>query len=167
MADFAGGTDWHVTSLRGDMGGDDTGLQFTKRELQVFALWADANRDDDVTERWLGDPRGLDAYKRAFEKLDKAAWAAGATTDAPREESGPGVVVESVVEYRVRRIDGAEPDGLERVCNELARAGWRLVTASTASTSVMDVYTYLFFSREVADDAIDRAAKQFAVMATH
>jgi hypothetical protein len=147
------------------MGEDDTVLHFTKRELQVFALWADANRDDEVTERIFGDPRGLDAYMRAFEKLDKAAW--GGATDAPQEESGRRSVVESVVEYRVRRIEGSATDGMEKVCNDLARDGWRLVTASAAATNVMDLYTYLFFSREVADVAIDRAATQFAAMATH
>jgi len=147
------------------MGGDDTVLHFTKLELQIFALWADWNRNDDVTEGWLGDPRGLDAYRRAFEKLDEAAW--GRATDAPQEESGPRSVVEIVVEWRVRRIEGSETEGVEKVCNELARDGWRLVTASTAATSLTDLCTYLFFSREVTGDAIDRAARQFAVMATH
>ena len=147
------------------MGRDDTVLHLTRSEMQVFALWADANRDDAVTEGWLGDPRGLDAYKRAFAKLDEAAW--GGATDAPPEESGPSAVTESAVEYRVRRIEGSEPDGLEKVCNELARDGWRLITACTGAASVTDFDTYLFFSREVAEDTIAHAARQFATMAAH
>ena len=147
------------------MGGDDTVLHFSKRELQVFALWADANRDDDVTERWLGDPKGIDAYKRAFDRLDQAAW--GDSTEAPLADSEPQSALQSAIEYRVRRVEGSGTDGLENMCNELAREGWRLVTASTAAAGELDICTYLFFSREVADDRITQAARRFAAMATH
>jgi len=146
------------------MGRDDVVVHFTRRELKVFALWADAHRDDDVTESWLGDPKGIEAYRRAFDRLDQAAW--DASTEAPLAESAPRSASDGAIEYRVRRIEGSEAEGMEDMCNELARDGWRLVTASTTAAGV-DIYTYLFFSREVADDEIDRAARRFAVMATH
>jgi hypothetical protein len=142
---------------------DDIVLHFSRRELKVFALWADATRDDDLTESWLGDPKGLEAYKRAFAKLDAAAW--GADTDVREEEPELPRAVGTVLEYRVRRIEADEAEGLERVCNDMAKDGWRFVSASTASAVNHDAY--LFFSREVADDAINRAARQFATMATH
>jgi hypothetical protein len=147
---------------------DEIDLDFTKLELQVFALWADWNRDDVATEGWLGDPRGLEAYRRAFDKLDNAAW--GGSKDNPTIESEPPEAKpqpRGAVAYRVRRIEGRGAEGIEQACNELAREGWRLVTASTVAAVVPDVHTYLFFWREVADLEIARAARQIATMATH
>jgi hypothetical protein len=152
-----------MISGRSGMAVDDIVLHFSRRELKVFALWADATRDDELTASWLGDPKGLDAYKRAFAKLDAAAW--GGDPDVRDEEPELPRTAGTVLEYRVRRIEGDEAASRERVCNEMAKDGWRLVGASTASAVNRDAY--LFFSREVADDAIDRAARQFATMATH
>lgn len=147
------------------MGGDEIVLRLSKRELQVFALWADAHRDDAVTEGLLGDPRGIEAYRRAFAKLDEAAW--GDEADAPSAEAESSGVLGNPVEYRVRRIEGEGVEGAERVCNDLARDGWRLVTASTAADGGAGRCLYLFFSREVADEAIALAATKFSVMAAH
>src|SRR5512146_721990 len=151
------------------MAGDDVVVHFTRRELQVFALWADAAREDRVVETLIGDSRGVAAYRRAFDKLDRAAW--GGSTPLPAAEPEPELqnIRESAVEYRVRRLEGREAAEIERACNEHAADGWRLVSASTAATGAKEGHTYLFFSRKVADDAdaIARAAIRFSTIQTH
>ncbi len=53
-----------------------------------------------------------------------------------------------MIEYNVRRVDASGPGDIERVCNELASKGWRLV--STAATA-LDAPVLLFFERETGD----------------
>jgi hypothetical protein len=53
-----------------------------------------------------------------------------------------------MIEYNVRRVDAGGPGDIERVCNELASEGWRLV--STAATTI-DAPVLLFFERETGD----------------
>lgn len=149
------------------MAEDDVVLHLTRRELQVFALWADAARDDRVTETLIGDSRGIAAYRRAFDKLDQAAW--GSSTPVMDAEPEPRSVSEGAVQYLVRCIEGSETDGMERVCNELAADGWRLISTSIATASATERNTYVFFSRKVAHDAdaIARAAMRFSTIQTH
>jgi hypothetical protein len=58
---------------------------------------------------------------------------------------------ELVREYKIRRIDGSGTDQLERICNDLARDGWRLVSTAAAATGPIDVFVWLFFEREKPD----------------
>jgi hypothetical protein len=51
-------------------------------------------------------------------------------------------------EYKIRRVEGSGTGDLERICNELARDGWRLVSTAAAAAGALDVYVWLFFERE-------------------
>jgi len=76
-----------------------------------------------------------------------------------------------MVEYKVRRCDGDGVDEPERVCNELAKEGWRLVSAAVAVPGPGSTLIYLFFEREaaaaaMADEEMARMVAQFATSAT-
>jgi len=71
-----------------------------------------------------------------------------------------------MIEYRIRRIDGIATDDIERVCNDLAKEGWRLVSTAAGATGALEVFVYMFFERETPAEDIARAARQFASTAT-
>ncbi len=58
-----------------------------------------------------------------------------------------------MIEYNVRRVDGVGPRDIERVCNELASEGWRLVSTAATSTAAAML---LFFEREAGDRPADQ-----------
>ena len=53
-----------------------------------------------------------------------------------------------MIEYRIRRIDGSGTGDMERVCNDLAKDGWRLVSTAAGATGILEVFVYLFFERQ-------------------
>lgn len=55
-------------------------------------------------------------------------------------------------EYRVRQVrEGAGTAAIEKLCNTMAKEGWRLAsTSATTVTPPYDVFVWLFFERETA-----------------
>ncbi len=66
------------------------------------------------------------------------------------------------IEYKVRRIEGDGTGEPERICNEAAKEGWRLVSTAVTSASALKVSVYLFFEREI--EARDRLEDAVAAM---
>lgn len=54
-------------------------------------------------------------------------------------------------EYKVRCVRGSGTWQLERVCNDLAKFGWRFMWATAAADSPLDVRVWMFFGREAID----------------
>ena len=69
-----------------------------------------------------------------------------------------------MIEYHVRIVENGGEAELSKVCNELAKDGWRLVSTSAANTVglALRVRVYLFFAREA--DASDRLEEAVATM---
>jgi Domain of unknown function (DUF4177) len=55
-----------------------------------------------------------------------------------------------MVEYNVRAPETGGTSELVKICNEHAKAGWRLVSTTAASTGIT-ARVYLFFEREAAE----------------
>ncbi len=69
-----------------------------------------------------------------------------------------------MIEYQVRIVEnGGEPE-LSKACNEPAKDGWRLVSATSANTVgiAVRIRMHLFFEREV--EARDRLEEAVATM---
>jgi hypothetical protein len=71
-----------------------------------------------------------------------------------------------MIEYRVRRIDGDDTDGMQKVCNDLAKDGWRLVSTSAVAVDALKMSMFTFCAWETSAEDIARAARQFAPTAT-
>ena len=56
-----------------------------------------------------------------------------------------------MIEYKVRRVEGEGTGDIERICNEHAKDGWRLVSTNVARLEKFDTIVFLFFEREVGD----------------
>ena len=69
-----------------------------------------------------------------------------------------------MIEYHVRIVENGSEAELSKVCNELAKDRWRLVSTSAATTVgiAMRVRVYLFFEREM--EASDRLEEAVATM---
>jgi hypothetical protein len=77
----------------------------------------------------------------------------------------------TAIEYKVRALETGGTADVEKVCNDLAQDGWRLVSTAAANAGGISVRVYLFFEREmlnppIPDEDITRLAAQFATAAT-
>ena len=71
-----------------------------------------------------------------------------------------------MIAYRVRTLETDGAEAVEEACNSMARDGWRLVSTAAESVDALKTRVWLFFEREVTNDEIERAARQFASLAT-
>ena len=53
--------------------------------------------------------------------------------------------------YKVRLIDGSGTGEPERICNDLAKEGWRLVSTAVTARGALEVVMYLFFEHAAAE----------------
>jgi Domain of unknown function (DUF4177) len=76
-----------------------------------------------------------------------------------------------MIEYKVQALETGGTADIEKVCNDLARDGWRLVSTAAANAGGTAVRAWLFFEREASrpsmpDEDMARLAAQFATSAT-
>jgi len=71
-----------------------------------------------------------------------------------------------MIAYRVRTLETDATGEVEKLCNSMASDGWRLASSAVESIGARKTRVWLFFEREVTDDEIERAARQFASLAT-
>lgn len=76
-----------------------------------------------------------------------------------------------MIEYKVLALETGGVADIEKACNDLARDGWRLVSAAAATDGGAAAHMWLFFERESSkpprpDEDMARLAAQFATSAT-
>jgi Domain of unknown function (DUF4177) len=76
-----------------------------------------------------------------------------------------------MIEYKVQALETGGAADIEKVCNDLAKDGWRLVSTAATNTGGTAMRMWLFFEREAShpsmpDEDMARLAAQFATAAT-
>jgi Domain of unknown function (DUF4177) len=56
-----------------------------------------------------------------------------------------------MIEYKVRARETGGTADIEKVCNDLAKDGWRLVSTAAANAGGITVRVWLFFEREAGE----------------
>ena len=57
-----------------------------------------------------------------------------------------------MTEYKIRAIETGGTGDLEKVCNDAAKDGWRLVSTNVLDLGALRTRVYLFFARETVDE---------------
>jgi hypothetical protein len=76
-----------------------------------------------------------------------------------------------MIEYRIQALETGGTADIEKVCNDLAKDGSRLVSTAAANAGGIAVRVWLFFEREsskpsMPDEDMAGLAAQFATSAT-
>jgi hypothetical protein len=56
-----------------------------------------------------------------------------------------------MIEYKVQALETGGAADIEKVCNDLAKDGWRLVSTAAANAGGTAVRVHMFVEREVAE----------------